>query len=124
MLSKIKEYQLLIYLILFAVSLVFLFISSNDLIFHSSAVVSSGLTLSATGGWLYWIFFVSISGSIAFLYMYLHIVSNTKKFHRLVESPSKHEFVKNIRELEKIARSLGSREMHLLKEAKKKWRVR
>ncbi len=123
-LKSLREYQSIIYIIVAAISIVFLFISSNDLIFHNAGIKSSGLTLSSAGNWLYWILVVSALGTIIFLYLYAHIVSSLRKFNSLINSGSKQTFVKNLRELEKTARVLGPREKKLLKEAREKWKVK
>lgn len=122
--KSFREYQSIIYIVVAAVSIIFLLISSNDLIFHSNALTQAGLTLSIAGNWSYWILVLSALGTIIFLYMYIHIISSLRKFNELINSPSKQVFVKNLRELERTARVLGSRERQLLKEAREKWKVR
>lgn len=122
--KSFREYQSVLYIVVAAVSIIFLIISANDLIIHSSGITGAGLTLSSAGNWLYWILVVSSIGTIVFLYLYIHIISSLRKFNSLINSGSKQAFVKNLKELEQTARILGSREKQMLKEAREKWKVK
>lgn len=124
MLKELKEFQTVIYIVLAAVSIIFLIISGNDLITHNVAIKDSGLTLTSAGNWIYWIFLASVIGTGAFLYLYLHVISSLKKFNTLINSGSKQAFVKNLKELERIVRILGPRERTILREAREKWKVK
>lgn len=124
MFKEFREYQSVFYIIVAAVSIIFLIISGNDLIFHYAGLTNAGLTLKSAGNWLYWVLVFSTLGTIIFLYMYIHIISSLRKFNELIASPSKQAFVKNLKELESTARVLGPREKKLLREARQKWKVK
>ncbi len=124
MFRSFRDYQSIIYITVAAVSIIFFVISANDVVFHSKSLSQAGLTLSSAGNWSYWILALSTIGSVVFLYMYIHIISSLRKFNELINSQSKQVFVKNLRELERTARILGTRERKLLREAREKWKVR
>lgn len=119
-----KNYQFYLYVVLFAVGIVFLLITVNDLVSRNSALIRSGFTLSSTGDWEYWIFAVSLVLAATFLYMTLKIVVHTKKFEELITSSSKYTFVKNIKELQKLAKELGPHYGEQLNQAMEKWKVK
>lgn len=120
---SVRDFQEIIYILISAVSLIFFVISTNDLLVHNVILIHAGLTLSV-GGWIYWIFTVSLIFTFVFLYMFFKTISNLRKFARLINSPSKQTFVKNLVDLEKLAQSLGSVERKALDAAKDRWKVR
>lgn len=124
MFKAFRDYQSVIYIVVAAVSIIFLLVSANDVIFHNKGISQSGLTLSSTGNWIYWILTASTIFTMIFLYLYIHVISSMRKFNELINSHSKQVFVKNLRELERTARILGSRERKLLREAREKWKVK
>lgn len=122
--SSWKNYQFYIYVVLFAVGIVFLIITVNDLVTRNSAIIKAGLTLSTTGDWEYWIFAVSLVVAATFLYLTVKIAADTRKFELLVNGESKYTFVKNIRDLQKLANELGPRYGDQLNKAMEKWKVK
>ena len=120
---SIRDYQQIIYIVISAVSLIFFIISTNDLLVHNKAIIHAGLTISV-GSWIYWVFTVSLIASFVFLYMFFKTVSNLRKFAKLINSPSKQTFVKNLVDLEKLAQSLGTEEKRVLDQAKERWKVK
>lgn len=119
-----REYQSYIYLVLLAIGIVFLVMTLNDLIVKDPGLKSSGFTLAFAGSWETWIFAVSIVVSMVFAYYFAKVLQETRKFHSLVASSSKHSFVKNLRDLQRIARHLGPRYEQLLRESMDKWKVK
>lgn len=119
-----RNYQFYIYVVLFAVGIVFLVITVNDLVTRNNAIIKAGLTLSTTGNWEYWIFAVSLVIAATFLYLTVKIASDTRKFESLINGESKYTFVKNIRDLQKLARELGPRYNDQLNQAMEKWKVK
>lgn len=119
-----RQYQTYIYLAFLALGVVILIMTINDLIVGNPGLKSSGFTLASTGAWETWIFAIALLISIIFAYYFAKVVQETKKFHSLVDSSSKHNFVKNLRDLQKIARHLGPRYEGILKESMEKWKVK
>ena len=119
-----REFQSYIYLALLASCVVILVMTINDLLVSNSALKNSGFTLTAAGAWETWIFAFALVFSIIFAYYFAKIVRETKKFHSLIASSSKHNFVKNLKDLQKIARNLGPRYEQILKESMDKWKVK
>lgn len=124
MIKKLRDFQSVIYIVIAAVSIIFLVVSANDVIFKNAGISQSGLTLSSAGNWIYWILTASTILTIIFMYLYIHVIASLRKFNELINSHSKQVFVKNLRELERTARVLGSRERKMLKEAREKWKVK
>ncbi len=119
-----REFQSYIYLALLASCIVILVMTINDLLVSNSALKNSGFTLTAAGAWETWIFAFALVFSIIFAYYFAKIVRETKKFHSLIASSSKHNFVKNLKDLQRIARILGPRYEQILKESMDKWKVK
>lgn len=119
-----KNYQFYYYVVLFAIGVVFLVITVNDLVIRNDAIIKSGLSLLSTGNWEYWIFAVSLVVAFTFFYLTLKIATQTKRFEDLISSESKYTFVKNIKELQKLARSLGPRYGEQLSRTMEKWKIR
>ncbi|MDS0256666.1 DUF3198 domain-containing protein [Thermoplasmatales archaeon AK] len=112
---SIREYQAYVYLILMALGVALLLITSNDLIFNNSSVYNAGFTFKGVGDWEYWIFAIAVVLIILFAYLY---------FRRILDGNSKQTFVKNIKKLQKIARSLGPRYQEELERKMESWKVR
>lgn len=121
--SKIKEFQSVFFLIGGAVTLTLFVIASDDLIFHSKFFLDNSISFQFTGNWEYWIFALSLSLMAIFFYLYYKVVSDIKKFKKLINSSSKHNFVRNLKELDTIATHLGKRYSTELEETKQKWKV-
>ncbi|MCL4332208.1 MAG: DUF3198 domain-containing protein [Candidatus Thermoplasmatota archaeon] len=124
MLGKIREYQFLVYLLLLCVSVLFFIISMNDQVFHNQALIRGSVTLNSTGSWIYWILALSFIFSLFFGYETYTVLKDTRSFYSLIKSDSKHSFVKNLKELERIAGRLGPMFSDELHTAKEKWKVR
>lgn len=107
-----------------AVGVVLLIMTVNDLIIKNTAVIDSGFTLQIMGEWETWLFAIAILIAAVFAYYFAKVTSDTKKFHRLMDSTSKQNFVKNLRELRKIARSLGPTYEEMLQKSMDKWKVK
>ncbi len=122
--SSWRNYQFYIYVVLFSVGIVFLVITVNDLVTRNSTIIRAGLTLSATGDWEYWIFAVSLVVAATFLYLTIKIAADTRKFELLINGESKYTFVKNIKDLQKLASELGPRYLDQLDKAMEKWKVK
>lgn len=123
MASAVKNYQLPIYLVLGAIGVTILFVSTNDLILHVNSIKSL-ITFQSLGNWLYWIFALGLLLAMVFLYMFYKIIQDTKKFEKLINSNSKQNFVTNLKELEKLSRSLGRKYAIELGRAKQRWKVK
>lgn len=107
-----------------SVGVVLLILTVNDLIIKNTAVVDSGFTLQVLGAWETWLFALAIFIAALFSYYFAKVTSDTKKFRRLIASSSKHNFVKNLRELQKIARNLGPEYEETLQNSMNKWKVK
>lgn len=119
-----REYQSYLYLFLMALGVVLLLITVNDLIIKNTGVIESGFTLQAMGAWESWLFAIAIVMAATFAYYFVRVTSQTRKFHELIDSSSKHAFVKNLRELQRIARNLGPSYEARLQESMNKWKVK
>ena len=123
MASAIRDYQSFIYLVLGAVGVTILFVSINDLIIHNASI-SSAITFQPLGNWLYWVFAIGLVFALVFFYMFFKIIDDTKKFERLINSSSKQSFVTNLKDLEKLSKTLGRKYSLELKQTKQKWKVK
>ncbi|HLH86050.1 MAG TPA: DUF3198 domain-containing protein [Thermoplasmataceae archaeon] len=121
---SIREYQAYVYLILMALGVALLLITSNDLIFNNSSVYNAGFTFKGVGDWEYWIFAIAVVLIILFAYLYVKVTREYKSFRRILDGNSKQTFVKNIKKLQKIARSLGPRYQEELERKMESWKVR
>lgn len=119
-----RQYQSYIYIAILALGVVILLMTINDLIVNNPSLKDSGFTLASTGAWETWIFAFALVLSIIFAYYFAKVVQETKKFHSLVASSSKHNFVKNLKDLQRIARHLGPRYEGILRESMEKWKVK
>lgn len=121
--SKIREYQSILYILGAAVALTVFAISANDLIFHNSFLLNNSISLKLVGSWIYWIFAITLTLSGILFYMYYKVVEDIRKFQSLINSSSKHIFIRNLKELEEIARHLGKKYVFELEEKKQRWKV-
>ncbi len=124
MASSWREYQSILYLVLLALGVVLLIITVNDLIIKNFAVMDSGFSLIVLGAWEYWVFALGIILAGTFAYYFVKVTNDTKKFNELIKSSSKHSFLKNLRELQKISHSLGPKFETELHEVMNKWKVK
>ncbi|MCL4328201.1 MAG: DUF3198 domain-containing protein [Candidatus Thermoplasmatota archaeon] len=124
MFDKIKEFQFPIYLTVACVSAVFFIVSFNDEVIHNQTLIQDSLTLSSLGDWVYWIFALSFVLAAVFAYETYAVLRDTKSFYRLIRSDSKQNFVKNIKELNRISKKLGGTFREDLDSAKERWNVR
>lgn len=107
-----------------ALGVVLLVLTANDLIVKNYAVIESGFTLTVLGAWETWLFALALIVAATFAYYFAKVTSDTRKFHELIKSSSKHTFVKNLRTLQKIARNLGPKYEAMLQESMNKWKVK
>ncbi|MEM0158041.1 MAG: DUF3198 domain-containing protein [Thermoplasmataceae archaeon] len=121
---SIREFQAYIYLVFLALGIVLLFITSNDLIFYNTSIYDSGLTFKVAGDWEYWIFALGIVLVMLFAYMYTKITRDYRKFRTILDGNSKQTFVKNLKNLQKIARNLGPRYEEELRRKIEEWKVK
>ncbi|MCL4329930.1 MAG: DUF3198 domain-containing protein [Candidatus Thermoplasmatota archaeon] len=119
-----RNYQFIIYIAFLALSAVIFLITTNDLLINNTVIQDSGLTLSSTGDWIYWIFALSFVFTLVFAYLVYRYIDDVKNFKKLSEGSSKQTFVKNLKKLEKIAFRLGPLFQEQLQKSKEKWNVR
>lgn len=124
MASSWREYQSILYLVLMAIGVVLLILTLNDLVIKNPAVLDSGFSLIALHNWEYWVFALAIILAGTFAYYFIKVTNDTKKFNKLIKSSSKHSFLKNLRELQKISHSLGPKFEVELHEVMNKWKVK
>ncbi len=123
--SKIyREWMFYIYMILSAIFVIIFIISANDLLFHYNGFINNGLTFEAAGNWNYWIFTLSLIFSGIFLYYTYDWFKDDRFFNEIMNSDSKSKFIKNMRELETIARKHGPSYEERLVEKKSAWKIR
>ncbi|MCL5989696.1 MAG: DUF3198 domain-containing protein [Candidatus Thermoplasmatota archaeon] len=115
-----RSIQQYVYIVLFAIGVILLVITSNDLLFHAPL----GISLTYTGTWEYWIFVLGIALVIAFLYMFVKTMNDTKKFLNIVDSSSKQTFIKNYNNLAAISKRLGPRYEEQFKQTAEKWHIK
>ncbi|MCL5731235.1 MAG: DUF3198 domain-containing protein [Candidatus Thermoplasmatota archaeon] len=120
----LREYKPFIYIIILAVSAIFLIISANDLIFGDTYLAKNFVTLSSIGAWEYWVFTASFIFTVAFGYLVFVIFRDTRKFYDIIDRGTKQAFLKNYKELQQIAKKLGPKLEESLSEATKKWKVK
>jgi len=99
-------------------------ISANDVIFHSDFLSNSALSFSSLGNWDYWIFVAGIIFTLLFFYFLYRITIDMRKFEELVSKQSKYNFVKSMKDLQKIARRLGPKYERQLTAAMEKFKVK
>ncbi len=122
--ARIKDYQFYIYLVAFVISFFVLVISANDVIFHSDFLSNSALSFSSLGNWDYWIFVAGVIFTLLFFYFLYKITIDMRKFEELVSKQSKYNFVKSIKDLQKIAKRLGPKYERQLAAAMEKFKVK
>ncbi|MCL4359021.1 MAG: DUF3198 domain-containing protein [Candidatus Thermoplasmatota archaeon] len=122
--ARIKDYQFYIYLVAFVISFFVLVISANDVIFHSDFLSNSALSFSSLGNWDYWIFVAGVIFTLIFFYFLYKITIDMRKFEELVSKQSKYNFVKSMKDLQKIARRLGPKYERQLAAAMEKFKVK
>ena len=121
---SIREIQTFIYLILMLISLVVLIISFNDLVIKNSSFINSGLTFGQAGNWNYWILTISFIAFAIFAYIFFRLTSSVRKFRSIVSGSSKQNFLKNLKDLEALAKKLGPSFEESLSAAKLRWNVK
>jgi amino acid transporter len=119
-----REYSRFFYLVVFAVSAVFLLITLNDLIFRDSSLIISGFSLLFTGPWEYWIFVIAVIFTFYFLYLFIKSVRDYSRFTSIIEGNSKQNLAKNLPDMKRIAKQLGKKYQDELKEAMDKWKLK
>ena len=122
--ARIKDYQFYIYLVAFVISFFVFVISANDVIFHSDFLSNSALSFSSLGNWDYWIFVAGVIFTLLFFYFLYRITIDMRKFEELVSKQSKYNFVKSMKDLQKIARRLGPKYERQLTAAMEKFKVK
>ncbi|CAC11498.1 hypothetical membrane protein [Thermoplasma acidophilum] len=118
---SIRDYQFIIYAIVFVASFSVLIIVSNQLLFHNAFLDTAAFDV---GNWVYWIFAVSFIFTITMAYLMVRNLSDRAKFESMINSPSKSVFVRNLNELEALAVRLGKSYRIQLDQAKEKWKVK
>ncbi len=118
-----KDKLYIVYLIISIVSILFVIISLNDLLFGNQVLMKL-ITLKSVGNWQYWILIASIIVFSYFAYMSYSVLNDMSKFKKLLKSSSKKTFIENIPDLERISKRLGTRYHDLLTQAKHKWGIR
>jgi heme exporter protein D len=122
--GKIKELKIPISLVMIAITL---FLTILTVIyFFSLLILPSEFSnfLSSSGGWAYYIFLVAFIGFLYFAYLLVQTVNDRRKFEELIASDSKSIFVKNVRDLDVIARRLGPSFKKRLENKKEQLRVK
>ncbi|MHB1709235.1 MAG: DUF3198 domain-containing protein [Thermoplasmataceae archaeon] len=122
--ARIKDYQFYIYLVAFVISFFVLVISANDVIFHSDFLSNSALSFSSLGNWDYWIFVAGVIFTLLFFYFLYRITIDMRKFEELVSKQSKYNFVKSMKDLQKIAKRLGPKYERQLAAAMEKFKIK
>lgn len=123
--SKIyREWFFYLYMILTVVFLFIFIVSSNDLLFHYNGFINNGLTFQAAGNWNYWIFILSLIMAGIFAYYTYEWFRDDRFFNDILNSDSKSKFIKNMRDLEKIARKHGPSYEERLDQKKSAWKIR
>lgn len=120
MTSKVREYQGYLYILGAAIGVVLFVFTSNELIFHSSALPS----LSFLGNWGYWVFTLGLIMVIVFFYLYFKLLKDTRDFQEMINSGSKNQFLKHLKDLNRISRKLGPSYVNELRQTKEKWKVK
>ncbi|MCL4349221.1 DUF3198 domain-containing protein [Ferroplasma acidiphilum] len=113
----------IVYIIISIVSLFFLIISLNGLLFHNQYLINL-IPLKSLGNWQYWILIASTIVFIYFAYMTYSILNDISTFKKLLKSSSKKTFIDNMPSLERISKRLGKNYDELLKQAKHKWGIK
>lgn len=124
MASSWREYQSVLYLVMMAFGVVLLVLTVNDMVIKNTAIIQTGFSISTLGDWEYWIFALALIIAGTFAYYFVKVTNDTKKFNRLIKSSSKHSFLKNLKDLQRIARSLGPKYEKELQESMDKWKVK
>ncbi|PYB68654.1 DUF3198 domain-containing protein [Thermoplasma sp. Kam2015] len=118
---SIRDYQFIIYAVVFVASFTVLIIASNQLLFHNAFLDAAAFDV---GDWVYWIFALSFIFTITMAYLMVKNLSDRAKFESMINSPSKSIFVRNMNDLEMLAARLGKSYKIQLDQAKEKWKVK
>jgi len=118
-----KDKLYIIYILISLISLFFLIISMNDLVFVN-AVLMAKISLNRIGNWQYWVLILSFIGFIYFIYIAMNNINEIKKFKGMMKIESKKTFLENLPDLEKISSKFGGKYKNELKNAKHKWGIK
>ena len=123
-----RKYAIQITLIGFIISLIFLILSSLGIFIGDLDVIKDNDFLqsffNATGNWIYWLFIISITFTIACGWIFGDLVLKLSKFNNLIKTTSKATFVRNQEELELLAWKLGPNYLDILDERKHDFKIR
>ncbi len=124
---KLREYILLISIVLLAAG-IYLTVTSGYWVLKDIGFISPNngmdyLTQWA-GDWNYWLLAVGIIFLISGGWYTVDTIRKREEFEEYMNSGSKREFVKHIKELEELAYKLGEKYQKRLEEQKRKWRVK
>ncbi len=125
--KKLREFILLISIVLFAAG-IYLTVTSGYWVLNAIGFISSNdgmdyLTQWA-GNWNYWLLALGLLILVVGGWYTIDTIRKRDKFEEYIESGSKREFVKHIKELEELAYKLGEKYQIRLEEKKRKWRVK
>ncbi len=114
----------ILYILISAVSLFFLIVSINGLVFRNAVIMAHVGILDGIGSWEYWVLIVSFIAFIYFVYLAITNINDIKKFKDMINSESKKTFLENLPDLERISKKFGEKYKDNLKDAKHKWGIK
>ncbi len=125
--KKLREFILHISLVLFALG-IYMTVSGGYWVLQRSGLFGKVYTLehltSSLGEWNWWILVGGIILVIAGGWYSVDTIRKRREFEEYMESESKREFIKNLRELEELAYKLGEKYQKQLEEKKKEWKIK
>jgi hypothetical protein len=123
-----RKNAMLITLIGFIISLIFLILSSLGMFLGDLDFVKNNEFLQnffdLLGNWIYWLFIIAIMFMIACGWIFGDLVLKLSKFNKLIKTTSKATFVRNQEEIETLAWKLGPKFIDIVDERKHDFKIR
>jgi hypothetical protein len=122
--GKYKEFKIPISLVVMAVTLFLFVLAVIDFFSLSTLPINFQSFITDLGGWIYYIFVLSLVGLLYSIYLFASTVVQRRKFEELIYTDSKATFVKSTKDLDLISKKLGPSFRKRYENKKEQLRVR
>ncbi|MCL4447504.1 MAG: DUF3198 domain-containing protein [Thermoplasmatales archaeon] len=122
--GKYKEFKIPISLVVMAITLFLFVLAVIDFFSLSTLPINFQSFITDLGGWIYYIFVLSLVGLLYSIYLFASTVVQRRKFEELIYTDSKATFVKSTKDLDLISKKLGPSFRKRYENKKEQLRVR